>query len=44
MFLKLTKSGGRQYAQLVESFRNEGGQPRQPAMTRPRDLASGSST
>ena len=29
MFLKLTKSGGRQYAQLVESFRNEAGQPRQ---------------
>jgi len=29
MFLKLTKSGGRQYAQLVESFRNEDGQPRQ---------------
>ena len=29
MFLKLTKSGGRHYAQLVESFRNEDGQPRQ---------------
>ena len=29
MFVKLTKSGGRQYAQLVESFRNEDGQPRQ---------------
>ena len=29
MFLKLTKSGGRHYAQLVESFRNETGQPRQ---------------
>lgn len=29
MFLKLTKSGGRQYAQLVESFRNEEGKPRQ---------------
>ena len=29
MFLKLTKSGGRHYAQLVESFRNEAGQPRQ---------------
>lgn len=29
MFLKLTKSGGRHYAQLVESFRNESGQPRQ---------------
>ena len=28
MFLKLTKSGGRHYAQLVESFRNEAGQPR----------------
>jgi len=25
MFLKLTKSGGRHYAQLVESFRNEDG-------------------
>jgi transposase len=29
MFLKLTKSGGRHYAQLVESFRNEDGKPRQ---------------
>ncbi len=29
MFLKLTKSAGRQYAQFVESFRNEAGQPRQ---------------
>ena len=29
MFLKLTKSGGRHYAQLVESFRNEAGRPRQ---------------
>ncbi|CAZ88409.1 transposase [Thiomonas arsenitoxydans] len=29
MFLKLTKSGGRHYAQLVASFRNEAGQPRQ---------------
>jgi hypothetical protein len=29
MFIKVTKSGGRQYAQLVESFRNETGQPRQ---------------
>lgn len=29
MFLKLTQSGGRRYAQLVESFRNEAGQPRQ---------------
>ena len=29
MFLELTKSGGRHYAQLVESFRNEAGQPRQ---------------
>ena len=29
MFLKLMKSGGRQHAQLVESFRNEYGQPRQ---------------
>lgn len=29
MFLKVTHSGGRRYAQLVESFRNEAGQPRQ---------------
>ena len=29
MFLKLTQSGGRRYAQLVESFRNDDGQPRQ---------------
>ena len=29
MFVKLTQSGGRRYAQLVESFRNEAGQPRQ---------------
>lgn len=29
MFIKVTKSGGRQYAQLVESFRNDAGQPRQ---------------
>ena len=29
MFLKLTKSGGRHYAQRVESFRNESGQSRQ---------------
>jgi transposase len=29
MFVKLTSSGGRRYAQLVESFRNEAGQPRQ---------------
>ncbi len=29
MFIKLTRSGGRSYVQLVESFRNEQGQPRQ---------------
>ena len=29
MFVKVTQSGGRRYAQLVESFRNEQGQPRQ---------------
>lgn len=29
MFIKVTASGGRRYAQLVESFRNDTGQPRQ---------------
>ena len=29
MYLKLTRSGGHSYAQLVESFRNEDGKPRQ---------------
>lgn len=29
MFIKVTESGGRRYAQLVESFRNEEGKPRQ---------------
>lgn len=29
MFVKLTRSGGRTYAQLVESFRDENGKPRQ---------------
>ena len=29
MFIKLTRSGGRTYAQLVESFRDELGRPRQ---------------
>lgn len=29
MFIKVTSSGGRRYAQLVESFRNEEGLPRQ---------------
>ena len=29
MFIKVTTSGGRRYAQLVESFRNEHGSPRQ---------------
>jgi transposase len=29
MFIKVTQTGNRRYAQLVESFRNEEGQPRQ---------------
>jgi hypothetical protein len=29
MFIKVTTTAGRRYAQLVESFRNEAGQPRQ---------------
>ena len=29
MFIKLTRSGGRSYAQLVESFRDELSRPRQ---------------
>jgi hypothetical protein len=29
MFIKLTRAGGRTYAQLVESFRDEHGKPRQ---------------
>ena len=29
MFIKVTVSGGRRYAQFVESFRNEAGVPRQ---------------
>ena len=29
MFIKVTTSGGHRYARLVESFRNEDGQPRQ---------------
>lgn len=29
MFVKITQSGSRRYAQLVESFRNDAGQPRQ---------------
>jgi hypothetical protein len=29
MFVKVTQSGGHRYAQRVESFRNEHGQPRQ---------------
>ena len=29
MFTKLTKSGGHTYVQLVESFRDENGRPRQ---------------
>ena len=29
MFIKVTQSGSRRYAQLVESFRNDEGKPRQ---------------
>ncbi len=29
MFLKVSSSGGHRYVRLVESFRNEDGQPRQ---------------
>ena len=29
MFIKVTQSGSRRYAQLVESFRNQEGKPRQ---------------
>ena len=29
MFIKLTRAGGHTYAQLVESFRDEHGKPRQ---------------
>ena len=29
MFIKVSTSGGHRYARLVESFRNEDGQPRQ---------------
>jgi hypothetical protein len=29
MFLKVSSSGGHRYVRLVESFRNENGQPRQ---------------
>ena len=29
MFIKVTQKGNRRYAQLVESFRNEEGKPRQ---------------
>ena len=32
MFIKVTTVGGRRYAQLVESFRNDAGQPRQRAI------------
>jgi hypothetical protein len=34
MFLKPTKSGGHTYLQLVESYRNESGQPRQRTRVR----------
>jgi hypothetical protein len=33
MFVKLTRSGGHSYVQLVESFRNEEGKPRQRTIT-----------
>ena len=33
MFIKLTRSGGHSYVQLVESFRNEKGKPRQRTIT-----------
>ena len=33
MFIKLTRAGGHSYAQLVESFRNEEGKPRQRTVT-----------
>ena len=33
MFVKLTRSGGHTYAQLVESFRDESGKPRQRTVT-----------
>ncbi|MCE2898103.1 MAG: IS1634 family transposase, partial [Betaproteobacteria bacterium] len=33
MFVKLTRSGGHTYAQLVESFRNAAGVPRQRTIT-----------
>ena len=29
MYIKVTSSGGRRYAQLVESYRNDEGLPRQ---------------
>jgi hypothetical protein len=29
MFIKVTQAAGRRYAQLVESYRNEDGKPRQ---------------
>jgi len=33
MFVKLTRSGGHTYAQLMESFRDSGGKPRQRTIT-----------
>ncbi len=41
MFIKVTTSGGRRYAQLVESFRNEAGQPRQRTLATLGRLGSG---
>ena len=35
MFIKVTQSGQRRYAQLVESFRNEDGKPRQRTVCTP---------
>jgi transposase len=41
MFIKVTTSRGRRYAQLVESFRNEAGQPRQRTIATLGHLESG---
>jgi len=41
MFIKVTVSGGRRYAQLVESFRNEAGSPRQRTLASLGRLESG---
>ena len=41
MFIKVTTSGGRRYAQLVESYRNDAGQPRQRTLATLGRLESG---